>query len=130
MDSGHGPGEGEEAASPPSTVEVPEQYLRNVMTLRSIESAVLEAISGLETVLPLANRRDIDTPVMWPGMSSDDLSKISARLQDTLDELRAIQIEMNQTIRFVVYRGTSAMSATWKAVYVNGALVLQTQENP
>ena len=98
--------------------------------MRSVQSAVLEAVSGLETVLPLANRRDIDTPVMWPGMSSDDLSNISARLQDTLDELRAIQIEMKQTIRLVVYRYANAMSVNWQEVYVDGDLVLQAPESP
>lgn len=130
MDSGRGPGREEEAASSPSIAEIPEQFDRNVSTLRSVESAVLEAVSGLETVLPLARRRDIDTPVMWPGMSSDDLSSISARLQDTLDELRAIRTEMKQTIRLVVYRGANAVSATWAAVYVDGELVLEAHESP
>lgn len=67
---------------------------------------------------------------MWPGMSSDDLSSISARLQDTLDELRAIRTEMKQTIRLVVYRGANAVSATWAAVYVDGELVLEAHESP
>ena len=116
MDSGRGPGRGEEAASPLSIDEIQKQHLRNVRTLRSVQSAILEAISGLETVLPLANRRDINTPIMWPGMSSDDLSNISNRLEDTLDELRAIQIEMKQTIRLVVYRYANAMSSNWQKV--------------
>ena len=130
MGSGRDPGQGEEAASLPSTAEIPAQYLRNARTLQSVESAVLEAVSGLETVLPLANRRDIDTPVMWPGMSGDDLSNIAAKLQDSLDELRAIQIEMNQMIRLVVYRCANAMSVNWEVVYVDGDLVLQAPESP
>lgn len=87
-------------------------------------------MSGLETVLPLANRRDIDTPIMWPGMSGDDLSNIAAKLQDSLDELRAIQIEMNQMIRLIVYRCANAMSVNWEVVYVDGDLVLQAPESP
>lgn len=127
MGSGRDPGQGEEAASLPSTAEIPAQYLRNARTLRSVESAVLEAVSG---VLPLANRRDIDTPVMWPGMSGDDLTNIAAKLQDSLDELRDIQIEMNQMIRLVVYRCANAMSVNWEVVYVDGDLVLQAPESP
>lgn len=67
---------------------------------------------------------------MWPGMSSDDLSNISNRLQDTLDEQRAIQIEMKQIIRLVVYRYANAMSANWQKVYLDGELVLQAPESP
>lgn len=117
-------------AHPSTSRELLDLRVRNVKGMVFIQVAMIEVIYVLEVLIESASQRNVNTSTIWPGVSGDDLTRMTDKLNEILQELRANKVEITQIIQRVGSLGASTMvqKNTIRA-YLGNQLVWQKEEN-
>ena len=115
-------------AHPSTSTELVAHHMRNVKGMVFIQVAMAEVIYVLNLLIESASKRNINTSTIWPGVSGDDLTRMTNKLNEILQELQANKVEITQIVQRVGSLGASTMiEDNVLRVYLGNQLVWQKE---